>query len=97
MEGYEADDVLATLASRAAAEDFEVLVFSGDRDAFQMITDHVNVVYPGRTPSDLRRMDAAAVFEKYKVAPQNYPDLAALTGETADNLPGCLLYTSRCV
>ena len=88
MEGYEADDVLATLASRAAAEDFEVLVFSGDRDAFQMITDHVNVVYPGRTPSDLRRMDAAAVFEKYKVAPQNYPDLAALTGETADNLPG---------
>ncbi|WP_439108828.1 DNA polymerase I [Kocuria tytonicola] len=88
MEGYEADDVLATLAARAAAEDFEVLVFSGDRDAFQMITDHVTVVYPGRTPSDLRRMDAAAVFEKYKVAPQNYPDLAALTGETADNLPG---------
>nr|WP_312606950.1 DNA polymerase I [Kocuria rhizophila] len=88
MEGHEADDVLATLASRAAAEDFEVLVFSGDRDAFQMITDHVTVVYPGRTPSDLRRMDAAAVYEKYKVAPQNYPDLAALTGETADNLPG---------
>ena len=88
MEGYEADDVLATLATMAAGEDFEVLVFSGDRDAFQMITDHVTVVYPGRTPSDLRRMDAAAVYEKYKVAPQNYPDLAALTGETADNLPG---------
>ncbi|GEC98622.1 DNA polymerase [Kocuria varians] len=87
-EGHEADDVLATLATTAAAEDFEVLVFSGDRDAFQMITDHVTVVYPGRTPSDLRRMDAEAVFEKYKVAPQNYPDLAALTGETADNLPG---------
>ncbi|WP_206478533.1 DNA polymerase I [Kocuria sp. KRD140] len=87
-EGHEADDVLATLATTAAAEDFEVLVFSGDRDAFQMITDHVTVVYPGRTPSDLRRMDAQAVFEKYKVAPQNYPDLAALTGETADNLPG---------
>ncbi|RKQ37140.1 DNA polymerase I [Kocuria tytonis] len=88
MQGHEADDVLATLASVAAAEDFEVLVFSGDRDAFQMITDHVTVVYPGRTPSDLRRMDAAAVYEKYKVAPPNYPDLAALTGETADNLPG---------
>ncbi|MDO4919750.1 DNA polymerase I [Kocuria sp.] len=88
LEGHEADDVLATLATTAAGEDFEVLVFSGDRDAFQMITDHVTVVYPGRTPSDLRRMDAAAVFEKYRVAPQNYPDLAALTGETADNLPG---------
>lgn len=88
LEGYEADDVLATLATRGAAEDFEVLVFSGDRDAFQMVNDHVNIVYPGRTPSDLRRMDAQAVYEKYKVAPQNYPDLAALTGEQADNLPG---------
>jgi len=88
LQGYEADDVLATLARRGASEDFEVLVFSGDRDAFQMVNDHVNIVYPGRTPSDLRRMDAQAVYEKYKVAPQNYPDLAALTGEQADNLPG---------
>ena len=88
LQGYEADDVLATLATRGAAEDYEVLVFSGDRDAFQMVNDHVNIVYPGRTPSDLRRMDARAVYEKYKVAPQNYPDLAALTGEQADNLPG---------
>ena len=88
LQGYEADDVLATLARRAAGEDYEVLVFSGDRDAFQMVDDHVTIIYPGRTPSDLRRMDAAAVYEKYKVAPQNYPDLAALTGEQADNLPG---------
>ncbi|NKE08790.1 MULTISPECIES: DNA polymerase I [Kocuria] len=87
-EGYEADDVLATLARRGAAADFEVLVFSGDRDAFQMVDDHVTVVYPGRTPSDLKMMDAAAVMEKYKVPPQYYPDLAALTGEQADNLPG---------
>ncbi|MDO5617730.1 DNA polymerase I [Kocuria sp.] len=87
-EGYEADDVLATLARRGAAEDFEVLVFSGDRDAFQMVDEHVTVVYPGRTPSDLKMMDAAAVMDKYKVPPQNYPDLAALTGEQADNLPG---------
>ncbi|MDO4254657.1 MAG: DNA polymerase I [Kocuria sp.] len=88
QEGYEADDVLATLARRGAEEDFEVLVFSGDRDAFQMINDHVTVIYPGRTPSDLKVMDAAAVAEKYKVPPQYYPDLAALTGEQADNLPG---------
>ncbi|MGK7223609.1 DNA polymerase I [Kocuria flava] len=87
-EGHEADDVLATLARRGAEADYEVLVFSGDRDAFQMIDDHVTVVYPGRTPSDLKHMDAAAVVEKYKVPPQHYPDLAALTGEQADNLPG---------
>ncbi|MFC4903616.1 DNA polymerase I [Kocuria oceani] len=87
-EGHEADDVLATLARRGAEQDYEVLVFSGDRDAFQMIDDHVTVVYPGRTPSDLKHMDAAAVVEKYKVPPQHYPDLAALTGEQADNLPG---------
>lgn len=87
-EGHEADDVLATLARRGAEQDYEVLVFSGDRDAFQMIDEHVTVVYPGRTPSDLKHMDAAAVVEKYKVPPQHYPDLAALTGEQADNLPG---------
>jgi DNA polymerase I len=87
-EGHEADDVLATLARRGADQDYEVLVFSGDRDAFQMIDEHVTVVYPGRTPSDLKHMDAAAVVEKYKVPPQHYPDLAALTGEQADNLPG---------
>ncbi|KAA9395004.1 DNA polymerase I [Kocuria coralli] len=87
-EGYEADDVLATLARRGADEDFEVLVFSGDRDAFQMVGEHVTVVYPGRTPSDLKLMDAAAIMEKYKVPPAHYPDLAALTGEQADNLPG---------
>lgn len=87
-DGYEADDILATLARRGADHDFEVLVFSGDRDAFQMVNEHVTVVYPGRTPSDLKMMDAAAVLEKYKVPPQYYPDLAALTGEQADNLPG---------
>ncbi|WP_144792489.1 DNA polymerase I [Kocuria palustris] len=87
-EGYEADDVLATLAAQGSRQEFEVLVFSGDRDAFQMVDENVTIVYPGRTPSDLRLMDAAAVLEKYKVAPQNYPDLAALTGEQADNLPG---------
>ncbi|MHC5560288.1 DNA polymerase I [Kocuria sp. U4B] len=87
-EGHEADDVLATLARRGAEQDFEVLVFSGDRDAFQMIDEHVTVVYPGRTPSDLKHMDAAAVVDKYKVPPRHYPDLAALTGEQADNLPG---------
>ena len=64
-EGHEADDVLATLARRGAEQDYEVLVFSGDRDAFQMIDEHVTVVYPGRTPSDLKHMDAAAVVERH--------------------------------
>jgi DNA polymerase-1 len=86
--GYEADDVLATLACQARDEGMQVLISSGDRDAFQLIGDHVTVLYPKRGVSEIARMDAAAVREKYGVGPECYRDLAALVGESSDNLPG---------
>ena len=85
---YEADDVLATLASRAQAEDLEVLVCSGDRDSFQLITENCTVLQPVRGGSAPRRMTPAQVRERYGVSPERYPHLAALVGETSDNLPG---------
>lgn len=87
-EGFEADDILATLAYRAGHEGATVLVVSGDRDSFQTVTDNVTVLYPGATPGDLRRMTPAAVEVKYGVPPQRYPEIAAIVGETSDNLPG---------
>ncbi|MFJ6026655.1 DNA polymerase I [Pseudarthrobacter sp. NPDC092424] len=88
MPGYEADDILATLAAMGEKAGFEVLLVSGDRDAFQLITDKVFVLYPKKGVSDIPRMDAAAIHAKYFVGPNHYSDLAALVGETADNLPG---------
>jgi DNA polymerase-1 len=87
-EGFEADDIFATLATQAAAAGMEVLVCSGDRDAFQLVSDDVTVLYPIRGVSELTRMDRAAVLNKYGVPPEQYPDIAALVGETSDNLPG---------
>ncbi|MET1064633.1 MAG: DNA polymerase I [Arthrobacter sp.] len=88
MPGYEADDILATLAAKGEQAGFEVLLVSGDRDAFQLITDNVFVLYPRKGVSDIPRMDAMAIQEKYFVSPAQYSDLAALVGESADNLPG---------
>ncbi len=88
MPGHEADDILATLAAQGDAAGFEVLLVSGDRDTFQLINDNVSVLYPKQGVSNIPRMDAAAVEEKYFVPPSRYPDLAALVGESADNLPG---------
>ncbi|MBV7363646.1 DNA polymerase I [Actinomycetaceae bacterium TAE3-ERU4] len=85
---YEADDILATLAKTGAQSGYEVLLASGDRDAFQLINDNVTVLWPGQSPTDVRHMDAAAVEAKYGVSPELYPHLAALVGESADNLPG---------
>ena len=85
---YEADDVLATLAARAQAEGLEVLVCSGDRDSFQLITENCTVLQPVRGGSTPRRMTPARVRERYGVSPERYPHLAALVGETSDNLPG---------
>lgn len=85
---FEADDILATLASQAAEAGMDVLVCSGDRDTFQLVNKFVTVLYPRRGVSDLARMTPTAVFEKYQVQPEQYPDLAALVGETSDNLPG---------
>jgi DNA polymerase-1 len=88
MDGYEADDLLASLSTQAAAAGFEVIVVSGDRDAFQLIDEHVTVLYPKKGISDIPPMNSDSVMEKYGVLPANYPDLAALVGEKADNLPG---------
>lgn len=88
IDGYEADDILATLAAKSEAAGWETLLVSGDRDAFQLITDKTLVLYPKKGISDIPPMDAAAVEAKYFVRPDQYSDLAALVGETADNLPG---------
>ncbi|MDG4757013.1 DNA polymerase I [Micromonospora sp. WMMD710] len=88
MEGYEADDIIATLACQARDQGMTVLISSGDRDAFQLVGDQVTVLYPRKGVSDLARMDPAAIEAKYGVGPQQYRDLAALVGETSDNLPG---------
>ncbi|HEY0360098.1 MAG TPA: 5'-3' exonuclease H3TH domain-containing protein, partial [Mycobacteriales bacterium] len=85
---YEADDVIATLVTQAEAAGMDVLVCSGDRDALQLVTDRTTVLYPRKGVSDLARMTPAAVQEKYGVPPHQYPDLAAIVGETSDNLPG---------
>lgn len=88
LDGYEADDIVATLATQAEDAGWQARVVSGDRDTFQLITDAVTVLYPMRGVSDIPPMDADAVVERYKVTPAQYPDMAALVGEDADNLPG---------
>ncbi|WP_394941304.1 DNA polymerase I [Psychromicrobium sp. YIM B11713] len=88
LDGYEADDIIATLATQAENAGWDTLVVSGDRDAFQLITEKTLVLYPKKGISDIPPMDATAVQEKYFVSPAQYSDLAALVGETADNLPG---------
>ena len=87
-DNFEADDILATLAGQAAAEGMQVLVCSGDRDTLQLVDENVTVLYPVKGVSELARMTPDAVESKYGVPPARYPDLAALVGETSDNLPG---------
>jgi DNA polymerase-1 len=86
-EGYEADDLIATLTTQAG-DDYEVLICTGDRDALQLVTDSVTVLYPRKGVSDLVRFDPAGVQEKYGLSPTQYPDFAALRGDPSDNLPG---------
>ncbi len=86
--GYEADDIIGTLVTQAVADDMDVLIVSGDRDSFQLVSDRTTVLYPMRGVSDLARMTPDAVQDKYGVPPERYPEIAALVGETSDNLPG---------
>jgi len=88
MPGYEADDVIATLTRQARAAGYQVLVSTGDRDAIQLVDDAVTVLYPLRGVSELIRLTPSVVQERYLVPPQRYSDLAALVGESSDNLPG---------
>lgn len=88
VEGYEADDVIATMATRAQAQGYRVLIVTGDRDALQLVNDDVTVLYPRKGVSDLTRFTPEAVEEKYGLTPAQYPDFAALRGDPSDNLPG---------
>src|SRR6187200_3051344 len=87
-DGFEADDIIGTLATQAMTDDFDVLICSGDRDSFQLVNDRTTVIYPMRGVSEMKRMTPAAVEEKYGVPPGRYPEVAALVGESSDNLPG---------
>nr|WP_242681461.1 DNA polymerase I [Tessaracoccus sp. SD287] len=87
VDNFEADDIIATLSS-TVGDDVDVLIVTGDRDAMQLVNGHVTVLYPRKGVSDLARMTPEAVEEKYLVPPDVYPELAALVGETSDNLPG---------
>ncbi|MFF2390273.1 DNA polymerase I [Agromyces sp. NPDC058104] len=88
-EDFEADDILATLAARGSAEGYRVLLVSGDRDTIQLVNDDVTLLYPNtQGVSQLKRYDTEAVLERYGVRPEQYPDIAALVGETSDNLIG---------
>ncbi len=86
-EGYEADDVIATVTARAEREGFDVLICTGDRDALQLVSDQVTVLYPRKGVSEMWRFTPAAVQEKYGLSPSQYPDFAALRGDPSDNLP----------
>ncbi|MGW5126424.1 DNA polymerase I [Streptomyces sp. NPDC004069] len=88
VEGFEADDVIATLATQAEAEGFEVLIVTGDRDSFQLVSEHTTVLYPTKGVSELTRFTPEKVVEKYGLTPAQYPDFAALRGDPSDNLPG---------
>ncbi|WP_374761841.1 DNA polymerase I [Nesterenkonia aerolata] len=88
VEGYEADDIVATYAARAEEAGWQTLMVSGDKDTFQLVTEQTSLLYPTSGITKLPIMDPAAVEEKFLVPPGQYPDLAALVGESADNLPG---------
>jgi DNA polymerase-1 len=87
VEGFEADDVIATITKQAEREGAEILICTGDRDSFQLVNEKTTVLYPKRGVSDLARMTPEAVQEKYGMSPEQYPDFAALRGDPSDNLP----------
>jgi DNA polymerase-1 len=87
LEGYEADDLIATISKKAEKDGFEILICTGDRDSFQLVNPKTTVLYPKRGVSDLARMTPDAVIEKYGMTPDQYPDFAALRGDPSDNLP----------
>jgi DNA polymerase-1 len=87
VEGFEADDIIATITKQAERENAEVFICTGDRDSFQLVNEKTTVLYPKRGVSDLTRMTPDAVQEKYGMSPEQYPDFAALRGDPSDNLP----------
>ena len=87
VEGFEADDIIATITKQAERENAQVFICTGDRDSFQLVNEKTTVLYPKRGVSDLTRMTPDAVQEKYGMSPEQYPDFAALRGDPSDNLP----------
>ena len=87
-ENYEADDIIATLTTRAVAEGLPVRICTGDRDALQLVNDQVTLLYLQRGVSEMARYTPQAVEAKYGLTPLQYPDFAALRGDPSDNLPG---------
>jgi DNA polymerase-1 len=87
LAGYEADDILATLATLAAAAGMQVLIVTGDRDALQLVNDDVTVLMTRRGISDMTRFTPEEVTAKYGLTPVQYPDFAAIRGDPSDNLP----------
>jgi len=87
VEGFEADDIIATLAKAAELKGFDTLICTGDRDSFQLVNNKTTVLYPKKGVTEMFRMTPAAVAEKYGLTPEQYPDFAALRGDPSDNLP----------
>ena len=88
VDGYEADDVIATLAGKARAQGIDVMVLTGDRDLFQLIEPGVRVMATGRGVTDTKIYDRDAVIDRYGIAPELVPDFVGLKGDTSDNIPG---------
>ncbi|HZN89955.1 MAG TPA: DNA polymerase I [Thermoleophilaceae bacterium] len=88
VPGFEADDVIATLAGRARAEGLEVMVVTGDRDLFQLVEPGVRVMATGRGITDTKIYDTDAVVDRYGIRPELVPDFVGLKGDTSDNIPG---------
>ena len=88
VEGYEADDVLGTLARQAQEQGIPVMVVSGDRDVYQVVGDGVRVMTTSRGITDTKIYDREGVIERYGVTPELVPDLIGLKGDTSDNIPG---------
>ncbi len=86
--GYEADDLIATLATQAEAQDMDVLIVTGDRDVLQLVSDRVTALMTRRGITEMTRFTPATVAEKYGLSPAQYPDFAAVRGDPSDNLPG---------
>ena len=86
--GYEADDLIATLATQASAQDMDVLIVTGDRDVIQLVSDQVTALMTRRGITEMTRFTPATVTEKYGLSPAQYPDFAAVRGDPSDNLPG---------
>jgi len=87
VKGYEADDIIATLAKQGEKKGMRVSILTGDRDSYQLVNDSITVLYARKGVSDIARMTPAAVLEKYELTPEQYPDFAALRGDPSDNLP----------